>query len=76
MPCSDPRDARWEANDLQQRLDKVTRILCELEKHVPNGIKISKEASDWVREHRDADTRRRFIEEAAEITEALSTSRA
>jgi hypothetical protein len=66
MPCRDwgdykesqeERDLRSEVDSKQKRLDKLTRILCEVEKHIPvqTFSKLSKEAQAWIQNHREAD---------------------
>jgi hypothetical protein len=76
MPCRDwdgvqdsqeERQLRNEVDAQQRRLDKLTRILCEVEKHIPvlTFPELSKEAQDWIQKHREDDARAKEVEERA-----------
>ena len=83
MPCRDGgpsgeeiwRDRERERKAQQERLDKVTRLLCEvlttIETHTKqaycgNPIPVSDEATVWFAKHKEADRKRIAAEEKAE----------
>lgn len=60
----DEREKR-EGREAKKRLDKVTRMLCELTERVPDAlISADPELRAWVDEHRRADEERERSERA------------
>ena len=81
MPCMDggpsyaeiAREANADAAklskacaELKQRLDRATRVACELGRNLPKGKRtlLSDEAIDWLEEHKEADEKRMLREKA------------
>lgn len=67
MPCGDNGESEGRA---REEIARLTRIACELEKHVQGGAMLTKETYDWIMEHRDVDRKR--LEKEALRASALS----
>jgi hypothetical protein len=78
MPCRDGgplsvdeddlKSARSELRAVKKRLDLATRVACEIEKHLAaaDWVHLSSEAQAWIKEHREADAKRKKAEEEQE----------
>lgn len=58
MPCRDYVTEQDHTVDLRDRLDKATRLLCEILREHRDSLNLSDEASEWWRQHEAADARR------------------
>jgi hypothetical protein len=68
---------RAELSRIKKRLDKATRVACELANNlnVEELSGVSKEAQAWVKEHREADAKRKREEEERERRDRAENER-
>lgn len=55
MPCGDNGETEGR---YKEEISRLTRIACELEKHVQVGAMLTKETYDWIMKHRETDRQR------------------
>ena len=70
MPCYDSRDDDKDWGEILERLDRATRVACELARYIREVVgqplassTISRDSRRWVQEHDVADRRRLAAEE-------------
>jgi hypothetical protein len=68
---------RAELSRIKKRLDKATRVACELADvlTLPQVSGVSKEAQTWIKEHREADAKRKREEEERERRDRAENER-
>ena len=74
MPCFDSR-VDDDTREARKRLDKATRVACELSKLLRPGAILSREAAVWITEHEKMD-RARLAEERRQRQEKLLAQKA
>jgi hypothetical protein len=77
MPCDGGDYSSMEYERMRDRLDKATRVACEMEKMLTHAQrkKLSPEAQDWIIKHREADERRlRNEEHQRQVKEERATA--
>lgn len=64
MPCYDPRDhfdyedMQTERRKMQDKLDKLTRMLCKICNEVPAASNVDAEIQEWFGQHKAFDDSR------------------
>jgi small-conductance mechanosensitive channel len=65
MPCRDDYSDQLDLINLRERLDRATRVACELSKLLGSTDNLSQEAISWIAEHYQMDKDRKAREKAA-----------